>query len=184
MPKKLFALLTVTALAFSLFAAKNKDKEEDRRDRKLSRISYYSLENAPETMEIRARRGESITFHLEENPTTGYVWEAKYDKKHCKVDLKQRASKAKRVGAPGLVEVKLKLDTSRDTVVELVYRRPFEKGVKPIKTIRCHLVHSNYDGDYYGFHKRHHKKPKTGKNDSPDGPKDSPDGQPEKPANK
>ena len=173
MSKKLFALLTVTALAFNIFAAKDKDKEEERRARKSSRISYYSLENAPETMEIRARRGESITFHLEENPTTGYVWEARYDKKHCKVDLKQRASKAKRVGAPGLVEVKLKLDTSRDTVVELVYRRPFEKGVKPIKTIRCHLVDSNYHGDYY--EPRKHRK-----NDKKEEKKNKTDGESEK----
>ena len=168
MPKKLFAVLTLIAVAVNLFAAKDKDKEDERRARKLSRISYYSLENAPETMEIRARRGESITFHLEENPTTGYVWEAKYDKKHCKVDLKQRASKAKRVGAPGLVEVKLKLDTSRDTVVELVYRRPFEKGVKPLKTIRCHLVDRNYHGDYYEPRKHRKDDKKEERKNKPD----------------
>ena len=34
MPKKLFALLTVTALALNLFADMNKDKEEERRERK------------------------------------------------------------------------------------------------------------------------------------------------------
>ena len=170
MLKKLTLLLTVTALTLNLSAAKDRNKEEEHRERKLSRISYYSIENAPETMEILVRRGESITFHLEENPTTGYVWEAKYDKKHCKVDLKQRASKAKRVGAPGLVEVKLKLDTSRDTVVELVYRRPFEKGIKPLKTIRCHLVNRNYHGDFDESRKssKADKKAKQNKNSASD----------------
>ena len=168
MPKKLFTLLTVLAVAFNLFAAKDKDKNDDRRDRKRSGLAYYTVENAPEAMEIRARRSESVTFYLEENPTTGYRWEAKFDKKNCKVDLKQRASKAKRVGAPGIVEVKLKLSTSRDTVVELVYRRPFEKGVKPIKTIRCHLVNSSYHGDYHDPHKHRKsdkKEEKSGKDD-------------------
>ena len=167
MPKKLFTLLTVLAVAFNLFAAKDKDKNDDRRDPKRSGLAYYTVENAPEAMEIRARRSESVTFYLEENPTTGYRWEAKFDKKNCKVDLKQRASKAKRVGAPGIVEVKLKLSTSRDTVVELVYRRPFEKGVKPIKTIRCHLVNSSYHGDFDEPSRRRDdpKAPKPGKTD-------------------
>ena len=148
MPKKLFALLTVTALALNLFADKNKDKEEERRERKQSGIAYYNIKNAPEVMEVRIRRGENITFLLEENPTTGYVWVANYDRRRCKVDLRQRASQAKRVGAPGLVEVKIKLNTSRDTTVELSYRRPFEKGVPPLKTIKCHLVHRNYRGKF------------------------------------
>ena len=142
MLKNLTLFLTVTALALNLSAAK--DKKDDRRERKQSSLSYYTVENAPDTMEVRIRRGENLSFYLEENPTTGYVWEVKYDRKHCKVDLKQRASKAKRVGAPGIVEVKIKLNTNRDTTVELAYRRPFEKGVKPIKTIKCHIVNSRY----------------------------------------
>ena len=167
MSKKLFALLTVTALAFNLFAAKDK-KYDNRKDRKQSRISYYTIENAPEAMELRLKHGESITFLLEENPTTGYVWEASYDRKHCKVDLKQRASKANKVGAPGLVEVKIKLRTNRDATVELAYRRPFEKGKKPAKVIRCHILNSNYRGGYYEPHKHRKsdkKEEKSGKDD-------------------
>ena len=138
-------LLAVMALALNLCAAKDK-KYNNRKDRKQSRISYYTVENAPEAMELRLKHNESITFLLEENPTTGYVWEASYDRKRCKVDLKQRAAKANKVGAPGMVEVKIKLRTNRDATVELAYRRPFEKGKKPVKVIRCHIVNSRYRG--------------------------------------
>lgn len=138
-------LLAVMALALNLCAAKNK-KYNNRKDRKQSRISYYTVENAPEAMELRLKHNESITFLLEENPTTGYVWEASYDRKRCKVDLKQRAAKANKVGAPGMVEVKIKLRTNRDATVELAYSRPFEKGKKPVKVIRCHIVNSRYRG--------------------------------------
>ena len=147
MPKKLFAILTVIAVAFNLFAAKDTAKEEARRPRKQSNILYYTVENAPETMNMVLRRGESITFHLEENPSTGYMWTVQYDKKYCKVDLKQRASKAKRVGVPGLVEVKIRLSSSRGATAVLSYRRPGEKGGKAIKTITCNIIdrdHHNY----------------------------------------
>lgn len=140
MPKKLFAILTVIAVAFNLFAAKDKDKSEARRARKLSKIPYYTVESVPETMDMLVKRGETITLYLEENPTTGYMWTVRYDKKYCNVDLKQRASKAKRVGAPGLVEVKLRLSSSRGAIVVLSYLRPGEKGGKPFKTVTCRLI--------------------------------------------
>ena len=143
--KKLIVLLLTLGIALGSNAA-NKTTKPDK-NRKRSNIAYYTVANAPEAMEIPLRRGDSITFNLEENPTTGYVWEVKYDEKRCKVDLKQRASKAKRVGAPGLVEVKIKLKTNHDTTVELVYRRPFEKGKKPLKVIRCHVTNSRYNGE-------------------------------------
>ena len=146
MLKNFILFLTVAILALNLSAAK--DKKVDRNERKQSNIVYYTVENAPEVMEVRTKRGENLIFNLEENPTTGYVWEANYDRRRCKVELKQRASKAKRVGAPGLVEVRIKLNTGRDTTVTLAYRRPFEKGVKPVKTIRCHLVNINYRGEF------------------------------------
>ena len=140
MPKKLFAILTVIAVAFNLFAAKDPAKEEARRARKLSKIPYYNVESVPETMDMVLRRGENFTFYLEENPSTGYMWTAQYDKKYCKVDLNQRASKAKRVGVPGLVEVKIRLSSSRGAIAVLSYRRPGEKGGKPIKTITCRII--------------------------------------------
>ena len=167
MLKKLTLFLTVTVLTLNLFAAK--DKKESRRERKQSGISYYTVENAPETMEVLVKRGETVTFRLEENPTTGYVWEADYDRRNCKVDLKQRASKAKRVGAPGLVEVRLKLNTSSYTVVTLAYRRPFEKGVKPVKTIKCRIVNRNYHGDFDESRKSGKRDKKTAKKSKTDG---------------
>ena len=154
--KKLIVLLLTLCIALGSSAA-NKTKKIDK-NRKRSNIVYYTVANAPEAMEIPLRNGDSITFHLEENPTTGYVWEANYDSRRCRVDLKQRASKAKRVGAPGLVEVKIKLNTSRDAVVELAYRRPFEKDKKHLKVIRCH-VFNRYDNGETDTHRKDRKKP-------------------------
>ena len=147
MPKKLFTLLTVIAVAVNLFAAKDTNKEEARRERKLSKTPYYTVESVTETMDMLVKRGENITLYLEENPTTGHMWTVQYDKKYCKVDLKQRASKAKRVGAPGLVEVKLRLSSSRGAIVVLSYQRPGEKGGKPFKTVTCRLI-DRYRHDY------------------------------------
>ena len=64
MPKKLFAILTVIAVAFNLFAAKDPAKEEARRARKLSKIPYYNVESVPETMDMVLRRGENFTFYF------------------------------------------------------------------------------------------------------------------------
>ena len=140
MLKKLTLLLTATILALDFAAAAEKKTE-----RKQSGISFYSLADVPETMEIALKRGDSITFRLEENPTTGYVWEAKYDRKRCRVTLKSRGAKAKRAGAPGLVEVKIKLTDRHGADIEFAYRRPFEKNKPPLKVIRCHVTNRGRD---------------------------------------
>ena len=160
MLKKLTLLLTATILAFDFAAAAK------RTERKQSGVSFYSLADVPETMEIALKRGDSITFRLEENPTTGYVWEARYDRKRCRVTLKSRAAKAKRTGAPGLVEVKIKLTDRHGADIEFAYRRPFEKDKPPLKVIRCHVTNRGRDvvPDEPRI-KRDKKEPKPNKDD-------------------
>ena len=107
----------------------------------------FSFDYLPEKMSVQLKRGGSVRFLMEENGTTGYSWEAVYSTNECTVVIEHRGAPAPKdgepmlCGAPGKAAVKITKNAAvqSPSLVEFHYRRCWEKGVKPIKTVRVVL---------------------------------------------
>ncbi|MCB1278224.1 protease inhibitor I42 family protein [Prosthecobacter sp.] len=87
---------------------------------------------------IRKKTGETFTVDLESNPTTGYGWA---------LDGKEDATVVRKVSdefvgtphPPGVVGVggteqwKFQAEKKGKTTLHFIYRRPWEKGIDPIR---------------------------------------------------
>lgn len=123
MSRALFAW--VTCAAFSLFG------EE------LRNGTFFPLEKVPTELIARAPAGTSVRFVLEENGTTGYRWEIDSNTNECEVVAEHRgAAENGLAGAPGKMSVTVTSKVQTPARVEFRYRRPWEKDVKPIKSVR------------------------------------------------
>ena len=107
----------------------------------------FAFDDLPEEMSVQLKRGGSVRFLMEENGTTGYLWEAVYSTNECTVVIEHRGAPEPKegepmlCGAPGKAAVKIVKNAAvqSPSLVEFHYRRNWEKGVKPIKTVRVVL---------------------------------------------
>ena len=85
--------------------------------------------------DVTVRVGRTFTINLEGNPTTGYRWEVvEYDERMLKLTGEDYTSSSDRIGAGGIQEFTFTASQAGRTKVELVYRRPWEKDVEPLRT--------------------------------------------------
>ena len=99
---------------------------------------YYPLDKIPEKAEINTPVYEDFEFKLEENITTGYTWQARYNPQEVKVEIDHDINKKhKQLGASGHADIEVELRRDKAAIVEFYYSRPFEKDVKPLKTMTC-----------------------------------------------
>ena len=93
---------------------------------------------------LKAVPGESVTFELPENITTGFRWTAKYDAALCKVEIAHRGpvnpSSEPVCGAPGRAVITVTLLTNAPADLTLEYRRPWEKDVPPAEVIYYAII--------------------------------------------
>ena len=123
MSRALFAW--VTCAAFSLFG------EE------LRNGTFFPLEKVPAELIARAPAGTSVRFVLEENGTTGYRWEIDSNTNECEVVAEHRGvAENGLAGAPGKMSVTVTSKVQTPARAEFRYRRPWEKDVKPVKSVR------------------------------------------------
>lgn len=99
----------------------------------------FGLGEVPAVLEAERPVGEPVQFKLAANPTTGFLWEAKWDAALCDTTLAYRAPQTTACGTPGQTEVTVTSKTNAPVSVELVYRRPWEKETPPFKTVRLTL---------------------------------------------
>lgn len=99
-------------------------------------IGVNTIENPERDQVIRVVSGDRIYFDLEENATTGYMWDYVCNDPDVEVTIDHVAADTSdgRVGAPGLAKVRIRIHRGYDgpSNVHFVYRRPWEKG-KPAK---------------------------------------------------
>ena len=93
---------------------------------------------------VRVTRGQTLVVTLEANVTTGYRWEvvpgfAPVLAQIGTPDYLARSAQPGIVGAPGDMTFRFRADSPGATVLELVYRRPFEPNVAPVKSV-CYDV--------------------------------------------
>ena len=86
---------------------------------------------------ISAKVGEQIVVALDGNPSTGYTWEAKdLDASMLQQvgEASFKSSNSGLVGAGGTLTLTFKTLKTGTTALALVYHRPWEKDVKPIRS--------------------------------------------------
>ena len=98
--------------------------------------TFYPLEKAPAELIARAPAGTPVRFALEENGTTGYRWEVDSNTNECEVATEFRAPGGGPCGAAGRLSVTVRSKVQTPARVEFRYCRPWEKGVKPVKSVR------------------------------------------------
>ena len=97
----------------------------------------FKLGTVPKELVAERRMGESVSFSLEENASTGFGWEVKSNTNECTVVLKHRGGdRGVTCGASGLLDVTVTSRLCTPICVEFRYRRPWEEDVEPWKTLR------------------------------------------------
>ena len=106
----------------------------------------FRLGTVPKELVAERRMGEPVRFSLEENASTGFGWEVESNTNECTVALRHRCGNNGAIcGAPGLLDVTVTSRVRTPVRVEFRYRRPWEKGVEPWKTLR--LVVNTVSGE-------------------------------------
>lgn len=124
MKKRLyFALVTLSTL--SLLADTLKDGDS------------FTVNGAPTNLTAAVAVGEDIEFDLEENGTTGFLWEAvDYDSTKLKVEIDHKGPGNKQLsGAPGKVEVELEPLVAGEHKATLRYRRSWEHADQAARVV-------------------------------------------------
>ncbi len=102
----------------------------------------YRYNAVSDMMQYHLDPGDKLEFSLEENPSTGYLWFARYDKDDVNVSIDHESTrKMRKAGVPGIAEIEIKSRRRGDTVVELIYARKWEwdQGVPPAKVIQLFI---------------------------------------------
>ena len=89
------------------------------------------------TQPIDIKAGEQFMITLDSNPTTGYSWEASFDKNmldQVNSDYKQDQSKPGIVGVGGKHTFIFKGLKTGSTQIKLLYKRPWEQQSADAKT--------------------------------------------------
>ena len=88
---------------------------------------------------VRMRVGDTLEVVLEENATTGYLWELMSDNEPVlkQVGEKELRSDFNLLGSAGRMTKRFRAEAAGKTVLRLVYRRPFEKDAAPARTFEA-----------------------------------------------
>ena len=81
--------------------------------------------------------GNSLVIELTGNPSTGYAWETSSTDASVLKEVKGAAKfkpDTNRIGSPGKVTLLFKAVGEGRTTLKLVYHRPWEKNIPPIRT--------------------------------------------------
>lgn len=85
---------------------------------------------------IELQESDVVVLRLESNPSTGYRWEVQETDQNIllQVGAFEFESEPNRFGAPGTQVLRFVGVSEGRTPLKLVYRRPWEEGVEPLKT--------------------------------------------------
>lgn len=85
--------------------------------------------------QIELDPSQALELSLESNPSTGYGWQVDgMDSKVLRQSGDEFKATSDKVGAPGMQVLRFEGTTKGLTTLKLSYRRPWEKGVKPLKS--------------------------------------------------
>lgn len=124
--------MKMLSVAIAIFAAIASAAEP------LKNGTRFAMKDVPEELVVERRAGEPVRFALEENGTTGYLWAAEWNTNECEVVLDHRGPGGDQCicGAAGSLNVAVTSRIYTPARIEFAYRRPWEKDVKPIRTLK------------------------------------------------
>lgn len=90
-----------------------------------------------ENVRVVTKPGDKVVVTLKENVTTGYSWQAAYNKDECTVEIRHNGpgAKAPECGAPGSAVVEISPASDASVAVALEYRRSWEKETPPAQKL-------------------------------------------------
>ena len=105
---------------------------------------HFELTEKDSGRTLHLDRGDTFTVLLAANPTTGYLWKLgtpPYDEKVMIMRGDRYIQPDEQLcGAPGKRSLSFLAEGSGRTGLRLIYVRPWEKGVKPIRQTVCTAV--------------------------------------------
>jgi predicted secreted protein len=101
---------------------------------KAERIKVSEANNGSE---LELKKGQSLVITLEANPTTGYTWEVvepEDEQVLQQVGGIEFEQESDLIGASGVQIIRFEVVNAGRAAVKLVYHRPWETGLEPLKT--------------------------------------------------
>ncbi len=92
---------------------------------------------------IELKSGQALSITLEANPTTGYTWEVvespdeQVMRQVGKIEFKPESEA---IGAGGVQIIRFEVVNAGQTNLTLIYHRPWETDVEPLKTFSLHVI--------------------------------------------
>jgi len=91
------------------------------------------------TVEIRV--DDELEVILPGNPTTGYVWEvSSLDSSILRLNKSEFLASDKAIGSGGMEIIKFHAFASGTSEVRLIFHRPFEQNIPPLKTFEVTVI--------------------------------------------
>jgi predicted secreted protein len=85
--------------------------------------------------------GDELEVILPGNPTTGYVWElSSLDSNNLRPDKADFIANDKALGSGGMEIIKFHAIAAGTSVVRLIFHRPFEQNMPPLKTFEVTVI--------------------------------------------
>ncbi len=72
--------------------------------------------------------GDSFSYSLDSNPTTGYMWSAHFDPEYLELVDTEYEPSSDLIGAGGVESFEFRALQEGDTVITMVYERSWEEG--------------------------------------------------------
>jgi len=108
--------------------------------------SQFSMGALPRELRVILRSGQSMSFLVEEDMTSGYRWIAHYDHRRCTVEVMHWVTPCSELILPwsdatGMAEIVIHGRAVGLLVIDLVYAKPQEwaNGVPPMKVAQVFL---------------------------------------------
>jgi inhibitor of cysteine peptidase len=96
------------------------------------------------TVEIHI--GDELEVILPGKPTTGYVWEvSSLDSHVMRLDKVDFAANNNAIGAGGMEIIKFHAIAAGTSHLKLIFHRPFEQNMPPLKTFEVTVIIKNSD---------------------------------------
>ena len=92
--------------------------------------------------QIKLNKGQMLVITLEANPTTGYTWEVVESNMSVirQVGEIEFQPESSLIGAGGVQTLRFETMNVGQTPLKLIYHRPWEKDVKPLKTFSLQVI--------------------------------------------
>lgn len=90
---------------------------------------------------VEMRVGDDLEIVLPANPTTGYVWNSStHDSDQLRLVNSDFYPDSKNIGGGGMEIIKFRAEAAGKSQVKLMFHRPFERAIPPLKTFVVTIV--------------------------------------------